>query len=159
MPNLHSQYHSFWWSVASLNKEDNSRLAKHPLVFNGRLANRGLTSLVNKATGIASSQDISRQSDVVFCPEYLGLGTRRASLRQFWSVQITPFDSIVASVCVSVLPFVFLFPNLKNMKWNKSELDEVMQWYHKLLDSPYQILAEILVVETWVLEMTTFLVT
>ena len=26
-------------------KKVNSRLAKHPLVFNGRLANRGLTSL------------------------------------------------------------------------------------------------------------------
>ena len=35
-----------WWlaSVASFTKEVNSRLAKRPLVFNGRLANRGLTS-------------------------------------------------------------------------------------------------------------------
>ena len=33
-------------SVASFIKEVNSRLAKRPLVFNGRLANRGLTSLV-----------------------------------------------------------------------------------------------------------------
>ena len=32
--------------VASFTKEVNSRLAKRPLVFNGRLANRGLTSLV-----------------------------------------------------------------------------------------------------------------
>ena len=30
--------------------EVNSKLAKHPLVFNGRLANRGLTSLVIEAT-------------------------------------------------------------------------------------------------------------
>ena len=35
--------------VASFTKEGNSRLAKHPLVFNGHLANRGLTSLVKEA--------------------------------------------------------------------------------------------------------------
>ena len=38
--------------VASFTKEVNSRLVKHPLVFNGRLANRGLTSLVKEATGL-----------------------------------------------------------------------------------------------------------
>ena len=49
---------SIWWRhhetypVASFTKEVNSRLAKRPLVFNGRLANRGLTSLVKEATGI-----------------------------------------------------------------------------------------------------------
>ena len=32
--------------VASFTKEVNPRLAKRPLVFNGRLANRGLTFLV-----------------------------------------------------------------------------------------------------------------
>ena len=32
-------------------KEVNPRLAKRPLVFNGRLANQGLTSLVKEATG------------------------------------------------------------------------------------------------------------
>ena len=37
--------------VASFAKEVNLRLAKRPLVFNGRLANRGLTSFVKKATG------------------------------------------------------------------------------------------------------------
>ena len=37
-------------AVASFTKEVNLRLAKHPLVFNGRLANRGLTSLVKEAT-------------------------------------------------------------------------------------------------------------
>ena len=36
-------------SVASFTKEVNSRLAKRPLIFNGRLANRGLTSLVKEA--------------------------------------------------------------------------------------------------------------
>ena len=36
--------------VASFTKEVNSRLAKHPLIFNGHLANGKLTSLVNKAT-------------------------------------------------------------------------------------------------------------
>ena len=37
--------------VASLTKEANSRLAKRPLVFNGRLANRGPTSPAKEATG------------------------------------------------------------------------------------------------------------
>ena len=32
-------------------KEVNPRLAKRPLVFNGRLATRGLISLVKQATG------------------------------------------------------------------------------------------------------------
>ena len=36
--------------VASFTKEVNLRLAKHPLKTNGRLANRGLTSLVKEAT-------------------------------------------------------------------------------------------------------------
>ena len=39
-----------WCPVASFIKEVNPRLAKRPLVFNGRLANRGLTSLVKEAT-------------------------------------------------------------------------------------------------------------
>ena len=43
--------------VAYFTKEDNSRLAKHPLVFNGRLANRELTSLVKEATGVTGSWD------------------------------------------------------------------------------------------------------
>ena len=37
--------------VASFTKEANWWLAKHPLVFNGRLANRQSTSLVKEATG------------------------------------------------------------------------------------------------------------
>ena len=36
--------------MASFTKKVNRRLAKRPLVFNGRLANRGLTSLVKEAT-------------------------------------------------------------------------------------------------------------
>ena len=39
--------------VASFTKEVNPWLAKRPLVFNGRLANCGLTSLVKEATGSA----------------------------------------------------------------------------------------------------------
>ena len=35
---------------ASFTKEVNPRLAERQLVFNGRLANRGLTSLVKEAT-------------------------------------------------------------------------------------------------------------
>ena len=38
-------------SVVTLTKEVYSRLADRPLFFNGGLANRGLTSLVNEATG------------------------------------------------------------------------------------------------------------
>ena len=38
--------------VASFTKEVNARLAKCPLVFNGRLVNHGLTSLVKKAIGV-----------------------------------------------------------------------------------------------------------
>ena len=37
--------------VASFTKEVNSRLVKHPLVFNGHLANLGLNSLVKEAMG------------------------------------------------------------------------------------------------------------
>ena len=36
------------WSVASFTKEVNLQLAKHPLIFNGHLANRGLTYLVKE---------------------------------------------------------------------------------------------------------------
>ena len=37
--------------VASCTKEFNPRLTKRPLVFNGRLANPWLTSLLKEATG------------------------------------------------------------------------------------------------------------
>ena len=40
-----------FWPVASFTNEVNPRLAKRPLVFNGRVANRRLTSLVKEATG------------------------------------------------------------------------------------------------------------
>ena len=36
--------------LTSFTKEVNPRLAKRPLIFNERLANRGLTSLVKEAT-------------------------------------------------------------------------------------------------------------
>ena len=39
-------------SVASFTKEGNLRFAICPLIFNGRLANRSLTSLVKQATGV-----------------------------------------------------------------------------------------------------------
>ena len=44
-----------WVPVASFTKEINPRLAKRPLVFNGRLANRALTSLVKEATVVPDS--------------------------------------------------------------------------------------------------------
>ena len=45
-----------WTPVAYFTKEVNSRLAKRPLVFNGHLANRGLTSLVKEATEVQPTQ-------------------------------------------------------------------------------------------------------
>ena len=50
-PSTHSQY----TPGASFTKEVNLGLAKRPLVFNGRLANRGLTSLVKEATDTCQS--------------------------------------------------------------------------------------------------------
>ena len=45
--------------VASFIKEVYSRLTKRPLVFNGRLANHGLTHLVKEATGVCLSIKMS----------------------------------------------------------------------------------------------------
>ena len=45
--------------VASITKEVNPRLAKRPLVFNGRLANHGLTSLVIEATVVSYILDMN----------------------------------------------------------------------------------------------------
>ena len=47
---IHSLSREGWIPVASFTKEVNPRLAKRPLVLKGRLANRGLTSLVKEAT-------------------------------------------------------------------------------------------------------------
>ena len=47
-------------------KEVNSRLAKRPLVFNGRLANHGLTSLVKEATDISRHIADNKVEHVVF---------------------------------------------------------------------------------------------
>ena len=52
-----SQYWFRQWPVTSFTKEVNPRLAKRPLVFNGRLANRGLTSLIKGATGVEQATD------------------------------------------------------------------------------------------------------
>ena len=46
-----SRHSSRWRSVVPFTEEVNSSLAKRPLVFNGRLVNRRLTSLVKEATG------------------------------------------------------------------------------------------------------------
>ena len=45
-------------TVGSFTKEVNPRLAKRPLKTNGRLANRGLTSLVKEPTAGVHSADI-----------------------------------------------------------------------------------------------------
>ena len=44
--------HNCYIPVASFTKKVNSRLATRPLIFNGHLANRGLTSLAKEATGV-----------------------------------------------------------------------------------------------------------
>ena len=49
--------------VASFTKEVNPRLAKRPLKTNGRLANRGLTSLVKEANGRPGSRQTSHAID------------------------------------------------------------------------------------------------
>ena len=49
-PNLPYSCHDVHASVASFTIEVNLRLAKHPLILNGRLANRGLTSSVKETT-------------------------------------------------------------------------------------------------------------
>ena len=48
-------------AVASFTNEVNPRLITRPLVFNGRLNNRGLTYLVKKATGRCKSVHSSEQ--------------------------------------------------------------------------------------------------
>ena len=60
--------------VASLTKEVDPRLAKRPLIFNGRLANRGFTSLVNEATGRQQPQ----YWQVLF--EWSGFRARRSDI-------------------------------------------------------------------------------
>ena len=74
-----------WRPMASLTKEVKSRWAKHPLVFNGRLANRRLTSSVKEATGNTTPQSghswVLRVSYVAVwneCFVYLGDLTRRS---------------------------------------------------------------------------------
>ena len=67
--------------VASCTKEVNSRLAKRPLVFNGRLANRGLTSLVNRPQ-LVNEKNGARHAPNVYCSiEY------QLQFRQCTSVQ------------------------------------------------------------------------
>ena len=66
---------------ALFTKEVSSRLAKRPLVFNGRLANRELTSLVKEASGRhlciavpteSTSNDIcTRLGYTLFCNGYI----------------------------------------------------------------------------------------
>ena len=53
--------------MASFTKEVNQPLAKRPLVFNGRLANRWFTSLVKEATGAIGTQ--KEQVSVIYITE------------------------------------------------------------------------------------------
>ena len=68
--------------VASFTKEVNPWLAKRPLVFNGRLANRGLISLVKEATGMYLTEApwYLNQDDIIkwkhfprYCPFVRGI--------------------------------------------------------------------------------------
>ena len=52
--------------MACFTKEVNPRLAKRPLIHNGRLANRELTSLVKEATAGGFSLIISINQDIEF---------------------------------------------------------------------------------------------
>ena len=59
-------------TVAFFTKEVNPRSAKRPLIFNGRLANRGLISLVKEATVYASPYTMdynmmASSSGKIFC--------------------------------------------------------------------------------------------
>ena len=73
MVQFEGSYFRDYSPVASFTKEVNSWLAKRPLVFNGRLANRGLTSLVKEATGnLPCSQIIIWSQDIIdFIYKYL----------------------------------------------------------------------------------------
>ena len=58
--------------VASFTKEVNWWLAKRPLVFNGRLANRQLTSLVKEATEVLLQQIDCLHTDMALSRGPLG---------------------------------------------------------------------------------------
>ena len=73
--------------MASFTKEVNSRLAKRPLVFNGRLANRGLTSLVKEATG-------REQFIQVYVKKYVVWVNVLITLHISWVTQYFPDDMI-----------------------------------------------------------------
>ena len=75
--------------VASFTKEVNPRLAKPLLVFNGRLANRWLTSLVKEATG-----DISPAYRIHF---RLGLWQLRIKHNSFTIFTMIPNNSMKES--------------------------------------------------------------
>ena len=52
LSSMNKVFSKFWIPVASFTKQVNLQLAKRPLIINGRLANRGLTTLVKEVTGI-----------------------------------------------------------------------------------------------------------
>ena len=70
---------SNWRSVPSFAKEVNRRLAKRPLVFNGRLANRWLTSLVKEAIVFTRvlAFGYCRYLRVSVCPSIMSLSVRK----------------------------------------------------------------------------------
>ena len=115
--------------MASFTKEVNPRLAKRPLVFNGRLANRGLTSLVKQAT--------------VWCQGHLHFNktsSRRlyAGISLLWAfnqpyTQCEKIDNLPCPIPVKIgsvlLEVVFTMP-ARSMKFTRNCLT---QWISKLL--------------------------
>ena len=62
--NAFLHYHAI--SGLFFSKDVNHRLAKRPMVFNGRLGNRGLTSLVKEATGSSTAVENFEQGGFEF---------------------------------------------------------------------------------------------
>ena len=80
--------------MASLTKEVNWRLAKRPLVFNGRLANRGLTSL----THLPLDKMAANLTDNILKRIFLNKNIRIAIQFSLRFVPTGPVDNIPALV-------------------------------------------------------------
>ena len=75
--------------VASFTKEINPRLANRPLIFNGRLANRGLTSLVKEATVCCPARS-SHATDILSPKDSSkgGTGVALYNWQLFWHEEV-----------------------------------------------------------------------
>ena len=98
-----------WTSLASFTKEVYQQLAKRPLVFNGRLDNCGLTSLVKLGTAVLLSVEmrltaIWRKSIYLWNFVWLWYLPQAAILCQSKCVYViwlcTEWPSAYASICI-----------------------------------------------------------